>query len=283
MEVRAVTSLLRPSTIAHITLEATPMFKLAFLLGAVGFATTFTSPAKSRPLPTIVLVHGAFAESASWETVLARLSAKGYHVIAVPNPLRGPKADAAYVSAMLSGISGPIVLVGHSYGGTVITNAAEGAPQVKALVYVAAFAPDVGETAAGIGDRFPGATLSATLAPPITLADGNKELLIDQSKFPAQFAADVPIATAKLLAEMQRPISEVAFSEAAGPAAWKHIPSWFIYGTADRNIPEAALAFMAKRAGSKETVAVKGASHLVMVSHPDAVASIIERAAATVH
>jgi pimeloyl-ACP methyl ester carboxylesterase len=258
------------------------MFKLAYLLGAVGFAT-FASPVKTRPLPTIVLVHGAFAESASWETVLARLSAKGYHVVALPNPLRGPKEDAAYISSMLSGISGPIVLVGHSYGGTVITNAAENDSQVKALVYVAAFAPDVGETAAQIGDRFPGATLSATLAPPITLADGNKELLIDQSKFPAQFAADVPLATAKLLAEMQRPISEVAFSEPAGPASWKHIPSWFIYGTADRNIPEAALAFMAKRAGSKETVAVKGASHLVMVSHPDAVASIIERAAATVH
>ena len=258
------------------------MSNLARALVTSAAVATTALPMSAQSPPTIVLVHGAFAESLSWETVLSRLTAKGYRVIALPNPLRGPKADAGYIRAHLENIEGPIVLVGHSYGGTVISDAAADETKVKALVFVSAFAPEAGESAAQIGDRFPGATLGEALAPAVVLPDGNKDLLIDVDKYPAQFAADVPPATAKLLAETQRPIAEVAFTQPAGPPAWKHIPSYFIYGSADRNIMPAALAFMAQRAGSKETVVVKGASHVVMISHPDDVASLIERAARAV-
>lgn len=229
--------------------------------------------------PTIVFVHGAFAESSSWNNVLSRLIPKGYPTVAVANPLRGVKSDAAYVASTLKDIKGPIVLVGHSYGGAVITNAVNGNKNVKALVYVAGFAPEAGETAAELTGRFPGSTLGPTLTPPVVLPDGGKDLYIQQSKFHAQFAADLPTNDAQVLASTQRPIVEAAFTEASGAPAWKSIPSWFIYGERDLNIPAAVHAFLAKRANSKETVAVKGASHVVMVSHPDAVAKIIEHAA----
>jgi pimeloyl-ACP methyl ester carboxylesterase len=236
--------------------------------------------ASAQDKPTVVLVHGAFAESFSWNGVLTKLIAKGYRVVAAANPLRGAKSDAVYVAGVLKSIEGPIVLVGHSYGGTVISNAANGNNNVKALVYVAAFAPDAGETAAELSGRYPGGTLGPTLAPPVALHDGGKDLYIQQDKFRAQFAADVPSGDAKLMAGTQRPITEAAINEASGVPAWKSIPSWFIYGTRDLNIPEAAHSFMAKRVSSKEIVVVKGASHVVMVSHPDAVAKLIEHAAA---
>jgi pimeloyl-ACP methyl ester carboxylesterase len=230
--------------------------------------------------PTVVLVHGAFAESSSWNGVLTKLIAKGYPTVAVANPLRGVKSDANYVASVLTGIKGSIVLVGHSYGGAVITEAVNGNKNVKALVYVAGFAPNTGETAAKLSGRYPGSTLAPTLAPPVALPDGGKDLYIQQSKFQAQFAADVPVAEAKLMASTQRPIAEAAFNEASSTPAWKSTPSWFIYGDRDLNIPASAHAFMAKRANSKETIAVKGASHVVMISHPDAVAKLIEQAAA---
>ena len=151
---------------------------------------------------------------------------------------------------------------------------------MKALVYVAAFASDAGETAVELSGRYPGSTLGPTLAPPIALSDGGKDLYIQQSKFHAQFAADVSVADAKLMAGTQRPITESALNEASGTPAWKSTPSWFIYGDRDLNIPAAVHAFMAKRANSKETIAVQGASHVVMISHPDAVAKLIEHAAA---
>ncbi|MBW4421137.1 MAG: alpha/beta hydrolase [Myxacorys californica WJT36-NPBG1] len=229
--------------------------------------------------PTIVLVHGAFAESSSWNSVLTKLIAKGYPTIAVANPLRGVKSDAGYVASVLKGIEGPIVLVGHSYGGSVITNAVNGNKSVKALVYVAGFAPEVGETAAELSGRHPGSTLGPTLAPPVALPDGGKDLYIQQNKFHAQFAADVPASDAKLMASTQRPITEGALNEASSAPAWKSIPSWFIYGDRDLNIPAAVHSFMAKRANSRETLAVDGASHVVMVSHPNAVAEVIEHAA----
>ncbi|MBD1864837.1 alpha/beta fold hydrolase [Trichocoleus sp. FACHB-46] len=230
--------------------------------------------------PTIVLVHGAFAESSSWNGVLSELIPKGYPTVAVANPLRGVKSDADYVTSVLKGIEGPIVLVGHSYGGAVITNAVNDNENVKALVYVAGFAPDAGETAAELSGRYPGGTLGPTLAPPVELPDGGKDLYIQQDKFHAQFAADVPASDAQLMASTQRPITEAALNEASGAPAWQSIPSWFIYGDRDLNIPAAAQAFMAERASSKETIVVNGASHVVMVSHPDAVAEIIEHAAA---
>jgi pimeloyl-ACP methyl ester carboxylesterase len=241
---------------------------------------TIINPASAQDgKPTIVLVHGAFAGSSSWNGVLSKLIAKGYPTIAAANPLRGVKSDADYVASILKSIEGPIVLVGHSYGGAVITNAVNGNQNVKALVYVDGFAPEVGETAAELSGRYPGSTLAPTLAPPIVLPDGGKDLYIQQSKFHAQFAADVPTNDAQLMASTQRPITEAALNEASGAPAWKSTPSWFIYGDRDLNIPPAALSFMANRANSKETVVVNGASHVVMVSHSDAVANLIDRAA----
>jgi pimeloyl-ACP methyl ester carboxylesterase len=248
------------------------------MLTSLGTIMNTASAQDSKP--TVVLVHGAFAESSSWNGVLNKLIAKGYPTVAVANPLRGVKSDANYVASVLTGIKGAIVLVGHSYGGSVITEAVNGNKNVKALVYVAGFAPDTGETAAKLSGRYPGGTLGPTLAPPVALPDGGKDLYIQQSKFQAQFAADVPVADAKLMASTQRPIAEAALNEASGAPAWKSTPSWFIYGDRDLNIPAAAHAFMAKRANSKETIAVKGASHVVMISHPDAVAKLIEQAAA---
>lgn len=248
----------------------------ATLLSAGAFmSSTFAQSTK----PTIVLVHGAFAESSSWNGVVAELLADGYPVVAAANPLRSLKYDADYVASVIKDIKGPIVLVGHSYGGSVITNAATGNQNVKALVYVAAFALDKGETTFELAGRFPGATLGETLAPPVTLPTGGKDLYIQQDKYGAQFAADVPASVAKLAAATQRPITEAAGNEPSGVPAWKTIPSWHIYGDGDKNISAAAMAFMAERAKSKETVVIKGASHVPMMSRPDAVAGIIKRAA----
>jgi pimeloyl-ACP methyl ester carboxylesterase len=238
----------------------------------------FMSPITAQGTrPTIVLVHGAFAESSSWNGVVAELLADGYPVLAAANPLRGLKSDADYVAGIVKSIKGAVVLVGHSYGGSVITNVNEG--NVRALVYVAAFALAQGESTVEMSDRFPGGTLGATLAAPVALPDGGKDLYIQQDKFNAQFAADVPAKQAKLDAAAQRPIAEAALGEPSGAPAWKSVPSWHIYGDADKNIPPAAMKFMAERAGSKETVVLKGASHVPMVSQPKAVAAIIKRAA----
>ena len=229
--------------------------------------------------PTVILVHGAFADSASWDGVSAKLQADGYTVIGAANPLRSVKGDGEAVASIVKSVPGPVVLVGHSYGGSVISAAAVGNANVRSLVFVAAFAPEAGETAAQLSGKFPGSTLGPTLAAPVTLADGGKDLYIRQEKFAAQFAADVPAPKARLMAIGQRPITEAALNEASGEAAWKNIPSYFVYGTADKNIPAAAIEFMADRAHSRHTVAIKGASHVVMTSHPAEVARLIEEAA----
>jgi len=246
-------------------------------------AAIFTPPIAAREAapaqPTVVLVHGAFAESSSWEDVVARLLAKGLPVIAAANPLRGVRSDASYIASLVDSIPGPVILVGHSYGGSVITNIAAAKGKVKALVFVAAFAPDVGETAFSLSSKYPGGTLGPALAPPVALADGGKDLYIQQARYHDQFAADLPARVAALLAATQRPIAEAAGNEPSGPPAWKRIPSWFIYGTGDKNIPPALQTFMAERAGAKQTVAVDGASHLVMASHPDQVVQLIVDAA----
>jgi pimeloyl-ACP methyl ester carboxylesterase len=256
----------------------TASVRLALLAAALAAPLAFAAPAK----PTVVLVHGAFADSSSWDGVVAKLEQDGYPVIGAANPLRSVKGDAASVAAVVKSVNGPVVLVGHSYGGSVISAAANGADNVKALVYVAAFAPEAGETAVGLSGKFPGSTLGPTLAPPVTLADGGKDLYIQQDKFPQQFAADVPVAKARLMAAGQRPVTDAALNEASPAPAWKTIPSWFIYGKADKNIPAAALDFMSKRAQSKQTVVIAGASHVVMTSHPAEVAKLIEAAAASV-
>ena len=229
--------------------------------------------------PTIVLVHGAFADSSSWNRVIPILQQDGYTVVAAPNPLRGVRADADVVADVVKSIDGPVVLVGHSYGGSVISEAAEGLTNVKGLVYVAAFAPDAGETALGLTGQFPGSTLGPALAPPVKLTNGGNDLYILQARFHDQFAADVPVAEARLMAAGQRPVAEAALSEASTAPAWEHLPSWFIYGDGDKNIPPVAMGFMAERAKSRQTVVVKGASHVVMVSHAPEVARLIERAA----
>jgi pimeloyl-ACP methyl ester carboxylesterase len=245
-----------------------------------GLPVSAQAAAASAQKATVVLVHGAFAESASWNGVVTRLRSQGFSVVAAANPLRSLKGDSEYVASLVRTIKGPVVLVGHSYGGAVITNAAAGNGNVKALVYVAGFAPLAGESAQALSSKFPGSSLGPALAPPAALPNGGNDLYIQQDKFPAQFAADVPAAEARLMAATQRPIAESALGEPSGAAAWKTIPSWFIYGSLDKNIPPAAQSFMAKRAGAKRTVEIKGASHVVMVSHPAEVAGLIQEAAA---
>lgn len=250
---------------------------LMSLISAPG--TAVAQNASRTAKPTVVLVHGAFAGSDSWNGVAAKLALKGYTVIAAANPLRSVSGDAAYVRSLTANIAGPVVLVGHSYGGTVIANAAGGQPNVKALVFVGAFAPEKGETVIELSGRYPGSTLGAALAPPIALPGGGKDLYIDQSKFHAQFAADVPAQSARLMAVTQRPVAEAALLEPSGDPAWKSIPSWFIYGTADKNIPPAAMKFMAQRAGARKIVELPGASHVPNVSQAAAIAQLIEEAA----
>ncbi|MDN5780440.1 MAG: alpha/beta hydrolase [Luteimonas sp.] len=247
-------------------------FASAMFIGSNAFA--------QETKPTIVLVHGAFADASSWNGVIAILEKDGYRVVAAANPLRGVKIDAQSVSGILGGLQSPVILVGHSYGGNVITDAANGHDNVKALVYVSAFAPEAGETAAGLSGKFPGSTLGPTLAPPVKLSGGGTDLYIQQDKFHDQFAADVPEAQAALMAATQRPVTEGALNEPTSTPAWKTIPSWFIYGSADRNIPPRAMAFMAKRADARKVDVIEGASHVVMVSNPVPVARMIESAAA---
>jgi len=178
-------------------------------------------------------------------------------------------------------IPGPVVMVGHSYGGAVISNAAEGKKNVKGLVFVAAFAPESGEALGELQEKFPGSTLGAALAPPVNLPDGRKDIYVNQAKYHDQLAADVPARIAALFAATQRPVAQDAFTDKAGRPAWKSLPSWFIYGTADKAIAPPLLSFMAQRAGSRRTVVVEGASHAVLASHADKVAALIGEAAAT--
>jgi len=252
----------------------------AFGVAAMTALFSVRAHAQEPPMkkPTIVLVHGAFAESSSWNNAARGLLAKGYAVVAVANPLRGVKSDANYLSSVLASIDGPVILVGHSYGGNVISNIPVKNSNVKALIFVAGFAPDSGETAAALASKFPGGTLGPTLAPPVMLPDGGKDLYIRQDAYRAQFAADVSAAEAKLMAATQRPITDAALNEPAGEPSWKAIPSWFLYGSLDKNIPAAAIAFMAQRAGAKRVVEVKGGSHVVMVSHPDALVKLVVEA-----
>ncbi|MEV5607364.1 alpha/beta hydrolase [Streptomyces sp. NPDC052225] len=251
-------------------------------------AVTLPGAASSAPLrpqrPTIVLEHGAFADASSWDGVVTRLHRAGYPVVSAANPLRGPATDAAYLRSVIDRIDGPVVLVGHSYGGTVISQAAAGLEdKVKALVYIAAFLPDIGESSLGLTDTFPGSTLGQAIeSVNYTLPDGGQgaDVYIKAEKFRGQFAADVPADEAALMAAGQRPIAAAALEEKSTKAAWKTIPSWSLVTTQDLNIPVAAQRYMSARAGARTTVV--DASHAVSVSRPDAVARIVERAARTV-
>jgi len=254
------------------------MYKLVFAFIAV-LTLSNSLYAQDTPRPTIVLVHGAFADASSWNGVIEKLSRDGYRTVAAANPLRGVKSDADYIGALINSLQTPVVLVGHSYGGSVISEAAVGHDNVKSLVYVAAFAPEEGESAATLSAKYPGSTLASTLAAPVSLAGGGSDLYIDQKAFPKQFSDDVPAKAASLMAATQRPIAKAALEEVSSTAAWKTVPSYFIYGDGDKNIPAEAQKFMADRAKAKASVVIAGASHVVMVSHPKAVAELIERAA----
>ena len=231
--------------------------------------------------PTIVLIHGAFAESASWKGVISRLQAAGHRTIAAGNPLRSLTGDAASVSDLLATIDGPIVLVGHSYGGAVASNAAVGNDNVKALVYVAALAPEKGETVPDLTGKFPGATLGEHLSE-VPLGDGTADIYVLPECYHEHFAADLTPEQAALDAATQRPANSAAFSEGSGEPAWKTIPSFFISPELDRAIPIEVFRFMAERANARESVEVPGASHALPVSQPQAVADFILRAAAAV-
>jgi pimeloyl-ACP methyl ester carboxylesterase len=228
---------------------------------------------------TVVLVHGAFADSDGWGPVVERLQAAGHTVIAAANPLRSVAYDAAQVRALVETLDDSVVLVGHSYGGMVISKAATGAENVDALVFVAAFAPESGDSGATLSSKFPGSTLAETLRP-VPLPDGNQDMYVDQDLYHGQFAADLSEETTRLMAATQRPITLAALQEAAdGPQAWASLPSYFVVAGADRNIPVAAQHFMAERAKAAEVVTIDGASHAVFASHPDEVADLILRAA----
>ncbi|WP_062987600.1 alpha/beta fold hydrolase [Nocardia anaemiae] len=242
---------------------------------------THAAPTDDAPRPTIILEHGAFADGSSRNDVIEKLSKDRYPVVAAANPLRGPVNDAATLRGLISHINGPVILVGHSYGGSVISAAAAGNEKVKALVYVAAFLPAPGETALELTNKFPGTTLPGTLNPvPFTAVDGSSgtDLYIQQDKFRAQFAADVPEDRAALMAFTQRPIAQAALEEKATAAGWSEKPSWDIVTTKDLNIPVEAQRFMADRAHAHVTEVE--ASHSVAVSHPDVVVDVIEQAAA---
>ncbi|WP_405067194.1 alpha/beta hydrolase [Kribbella sp. NBC_01510] len=226
--------------------------------------------------PVVVLVHGAFAESASWNGVVERLQARSIDVVAAPNPLRSLDGDAAYVRDVIAGIGRPVVLVAHSYGGMVITEAAAENPAVKALVYVCAFAPDQGENAFGLSVQFPGSTLGDALDT-YPVSTGGNDLRIKPALFNHQFCADVPAEQAAVMAATQRPATDVALTGnlvTASPA-WKTIPSWFVFSDEDLNIPVALHRFMAERAGAKDIREVAGASHALSVSAPEPVTAAI--------
>ena len=231
--------------------------------------------------PTIVLEHGAWADASSWSKVIRQLQEDGFTVDAPPNPLRGVSYDTNYLTDFLSTIPGPIVLVGHSYGGFVITNAATGNSNVKALVYVDAFIPADGDTLASLLGSLPGSCLGGNAFnfvpypdPPVT---GDVDTYIKPSVVPGCFASGLPPSQAAVIAATQRPLAASTLLEPSGTPAWQTIPSWAVVGTADHVIPPALLTSMAKRAGAHITDV--NAGHLSMISDPETVAQVIEQAA----
>ena len=248
---------------------------------ATSAAAAVTARHHNGPKPTIVLVHGAFADASGWGGVITRLEERGYTVLAPANPLRGVPADSAYIASVLVTISGPIVLAGHSYGGEVITNAATGNPNVKALVYIAAFAPAAGETAGGILATFPGSMLTPPnlIFRPFPQPDGTTgtDAYINPAVFQQAFCADCSDVTAAVMAAAQRPAALATLSEPSGVPAWKTIPSWYLVASQDHATPPAAERFMAARMHAR-TVQIDS-SHAAMVSHPGPVTDLILSAA----
>jgi pimeloyl-ACP methyl ester carboxylesterase len=232
--------------------------------------------------PTVVLVHGAFADASSWSGVIERLQARGVKVTAPANPLRGVARDAAYIAGVFDETPGQVIAVGHSYGGAVITNAATQARDVVGLVFVAAFAPEEGERLGDATAASNDAVLGSALVPHrYQPADGSEpmvEFSIDPTKFHEAFAADLPAEVAAVMAATQRPVAELAFSEPSGAPAWKELPSWTVVATADKAAGTDVVRSMAERAGARITE-VEG-SHVIMVSQPQAVTDVIVEALA---
>ena len=229
--------------------------------------------------PTVVLVHGAFADASGFGGVIRELSTSGYRVLAPPNPLRGLAGDAATVSAVAGAIDGPVVLVGHSYGGAVITQASATLDNIAGLVYLAAFSLDVGESCASVQAPFPASMLAATAEPtPYDApgADDGPDLLIGEGQFRDTFCADVPVDLAQVMYATQRPLAVAALTENATAAGWKAIPSWYLVAKHDNAIAPEAQRFMAQRMGST-TEEIDG-SHTAFIAQPVRTAEFIKTA-----
>ena len=239
----------------------------------------------SDETPTVVLVHGAFADASSWNGVVELLQAKGLQVTAPANPLRGIAIDSAYIAGVLDQVRGPILAVGHSYGGAVLTNAATNAENVVGLVYVAAFAPDEGEVLGEVTGGSKDSVLDTALVPMhYPSGDGGEsavEFAIDPAKFHDAFAADLPAEQTAVLAATQRPVAEAAFSEPSGPPAWKRLPSWAAVASSDTAAGADVIRSMAERAGA--TITELEGSHVIMISQPQAVTDVILEALSEVH
>ncbi|WP_027345020.1 alpha/beta fold hydrolase [Hamadaea tsunoensis] len=253
----------------------------ALALTFAGMSSAFGAYSKpSKIKPTVVLVHGAFADASGWNAEIGTLRRLGYPVVAAANPLRGLTSDADYVRALLQSISGPIVLVGHSYGGAVITNAARGVPNVRALVYIGAFLPDQGESIATTPDPAtypsllgPGTTQVRPVPNAAAVGGTDLDLTIKPEDFRSVFAGDVPAPTAELMAIEQRPLALTAYTETSGAPSWRALPTWDLITLDDQAINPAGQRFMAERAHAR--VQTVHSSHAVMVSHPDAVTRIV--------
>jgi pimeloyl-ACP methyl ester carboxylesterase len=267
---------------SRLALTIAAVAGLIAIPSAVAAAST-TSPARpasghsSAPKPTIVIEHGAWADGSSFDGVVTRLQQDGYTVDVPPNPLRGPGSDSAYLASYLASVSGPVVLVGHSYGGFVTTDAATGNKNVKALVYVDAYIPALGDTINSINAKFPGSQLTPAALSFVASPGGVTDAYVNRAQFRSIFANDLPASQAAQLAATQEPIAASALTESSTAPAWATIPSWDVIGTADHAIPSAAQEFMAARAHAKVTKV--DASHLSMISHPGTVAGVIEQAA----
>src|SRR5687768_17223505 len=242
------------------------------------------NPQDGAARPTVVLVHGAFADASSWNEVIERLQAEGVQVTAPANPLRGISIDSAYIASYLDQVPGPVLAVAHSYGGAVITNAATNADNVVGLVYVAAFAPDEGETLGAIASNSKDSVVFPTLIPlQYPTGEGQEtatEFTIDPEKFHEVFAFDLSGEQTALMAATQRPLSEVAFSEPTGVPAWKKLPSWAVVSTGDKVVGTDAVRSMAERAGA--TITEVEGSHVIMMSQPEIVTDVILTALAAV-
>jgi len=258
---------------------------LALLLTMSGFASATSSATEpgskstSGPKPTIVLVHGAFADASGWGDVVTKLQNRGYTVYAPANPLRGVSADANYLKTFLATISGPVVLVGHSYGGVTITNAATGNPNVKSLVYIAAFAPIEGENVQQMSTLAGGSNdlLSHIVLRPFGPGPADQDAYIDPAFFHQTFAQDLPRKQTAVMAASQRPAALATLAEPSGPPGWQDIPSWYLVAQNDNTIPPVSERFMADRMGA-HTTEIRS-SHVAMMSHPNTVTDLILQAA----